>query len=329
MKINRTDMPSTNKPKRLHPGPGLWVAGVAACVLLGGTGLTLLGATTMLEPAQQVAAEPALPVQSVMGQSDDQVLFYPWPLYESALTLENCPLGDPLDYYSPLVYPFTSLGVPLSGPVKARQLILATKIHSSQDFYMFLKDYPAELDSHTQVELSMALAYEPTGKQSISYLWQPTEQQEIYPGQADAALTRVKEDLYDYLVLAATDEKSLHEATAAGRYAWPQDNQLVAALRAGEESKFLMFDFVPDALYSLQQYVQVGWDFAYAIAPQGDLFELTLDEFLDQQNSYGTYTVQLITAPRQILVLFTMNEYTLGVYYDIQLGRYSGVGYAN
>lgn len=329
MKINRTDMPTANKPKRLRPGPSLWVAGAAACVLLGGTGLTLLGATAMLEPVQQIAAEAALPVQSVMGQSGDDVLFYPWPLYEGALTLENCPLGETLDYFSSLAYPFTAFGVPLSGPVEARQFMLATKVHYSQDFYMFLSDYPVELDSRTPVQLSMALASEAMGKQSVSYLWQPAQQDELSQEQVDAALTRVKEDLHDYLVLAATNKEMLRSAADLGEFAWPKDNQLVNALRAGEETDFLFFDFVPNALYSLQQYVQVGWDFAYAIAPQNDPFALTLDDFLDQQNAYGTYAVQLITTPRQILVLFTINEYTLGVYYDIQMGRYSGVGYAN
>ena len=51
------------------------------------------------------------------------------------------------------------------------------------------------------------------------------------------------------------------------------------------------------------------------------------DEIIGDQVTANPYTIQLITTPQQIVILFDLgNSSTLGIYYDIQLERYSGCG---
>ena len=51
------------------------------------------------------------------------------------------------------------------------------------------------------------------------------------------------------------------------------------------------------------------------------------EELLESVNNSGGASIQLVSAPSQIIVLFTSSiGITLGVYYDIQLERYSGLG---
>ena len=62
---------------------------------------------------------------------------------------------------------------------------------------------------------------------------------------------------------------------------------------------------------------------------QEDELPYVLEELLAM--GQGEYVdIQFISTPRQIVLLFQTNSGTsIGVYYDIQLGRYSGLGMSN
>lgn len=57
--------------------------------------------------------------------------------------------------------------------------------------------------------------------------------------------------------------------------------------------------------------------------------QVELEEFLAEAERKGLYSVQLITTPGEVVVLLGQNETVFGLYYDIQLGRYSGIGMQN
>ena len=58
--------------------------------------------------------------------------------------------------------------------------------------------------------------------------------------------------------------------------------------------------------------------------PEQDLSALSLEELL---NLGFDVDVQLISTPRQVVVLFSWPGFwTFGIYYDVQLERYSGFG---
>lgn len=63
---------------------------------------------------------------------------------------------------------------------------------------------------------------------------------------------------------------------------------------------------------------------------QSDLTEkirqVELETFLAEAEKKGLYSVQLIATPGEIVVLLNQNRTVFGIYYDIQLGRYSGLG---
>ena len=53
----------------------------------------------------------------------------------------------------------------------------------------------------------------------------------------------------------------------------------------------------------------------------------SIDEFLSAVERIMDWSIQIITTQQQILVLFTRpGGAVFGIYYDIQLGCYSGIG---
>ena len=54
----------------------------------------------------------------------------------------------------------------------------------------------------------------------------------------------------------------------------------------------------------------------------------TLEELLEQGDP-GPVEFQFISTPRQVVLLFNWSIMTFGVYYDVQLERYSGFGISN
>ena len=63
----------------------------------------------------------------------------------------------------------------------------------------------------------------------------------------------------------------------------------------------------------------------YPAPPTQGLESLSLEELLALGK--GDVDVQLISTPRQVVVLLSrQGQWTLGIYYDVQLERYSGFG---
>lgn len=345
------------RKSRRPRGQGRFLAAAAGILLMGAltAGLAARAVVAPREGARTSQPTPAIP--TVLGQTADELLFPPWNIYDS-LTL-----GETAPYYQVFTpYYFGLLGVQL-GQDAPRALPeamvgnLGSNDHSLRAPYcLFLRDYPALLGSGEPVLLQYGEMRNPDdlnsayGRNSLSFLVEPAAPRTLTEAEQTAAQERVRQDLKTYLMLGepvdfapllaglmgannyyAQDLEDWYNYAPAdknGRQGYPGESELLA--RVNEEA---LMDLPLCDAYSLNNRLlnlayafAVGRDFARAISPKGDPANLAIEAFIDAQNEYDIYTIQLVTTPTQVVVLLGLNDTLTGIYYDIQLARYSGVG---
>lgn len=315
--------------------------------LLSAVGILLLGAFAARTAANMVVAPRSgetvsagvVSVPSVLGQSAGEALFYPWPLYE---TQELRPLPDlVLDNYASVFGTMEALGVSYDAQAMRDSMLWNAdneNFYSQVNVQLFLKDFPAVLmDSPEPVTLDFA--YSPSGYRSISYLVRPQDGQEPVEEQQEAALERVKADLAELWVMFwCTDwpENDLAQLISGFKNYYDQANDLsefstpmeslFRVLRNASLSLFRDFYQVVDR-YPILKPDSTAWE-----REQEDPITVPpLEDVLAWLERANICTVQLISTPRQIVVLISFNlnakdGRVFGIYYDIQMQRYSGFG---
>ncbi|MGM9606333.1 MAG: hypothetical protein ACI3XJ_02390 [Oscillospiraceae bacterium] len=293
---------------------------ITVFILLVGALTAGLAARAVVTPRMgETISAGVLSVPSVLGQTAEEVLFYPWPMYETQtlfplsedyrdleLQTENSRLFLLLGAYGSLgiSYDYETLLGSLLWNVGDKDD--PTQINSQ----LFLKDFPAILyESQTPVILDFALSE--TAPSSVSYLVRPLETHELTEEQQQAALLKVKSDLAKCLLSLDRTESDLAEL-----------------------------------LFSFSEHYE-GWKITEFFSPLEQLYELlhsqygsvqdaelenasdypSLEDILAERGTSGPCTIQLITTPQQIVILFNLDNGSIfGTYYDVQLERYSGFG---
>lgn len=310
----------------------------AAAILLVGAVAVGLAARAVVSPrVGEVRSAGVVAIPTVLGQTAEEVLFYPWSMYDTQplrhLTGDELPFLFEMDDWAAGMagivssneklahWPFLLLdGFRLILPVdfSPDEMLSALEwnindqgISPSYGTHVFLKDFPTtaclgEEGTETPVTLSFAMG---TGLEtSVSFLMKPALARDLTGEDQDDALERVEEDLRLLLLPANPFNSGLYWLLQAFHYysdwtgAIPMDP----------------FDlFVIDRL-TLTEWLDAALE---------DPYEAPMEEFLSAVEQSGLWNIQIITTQQQIVVLFTENSGAVfGAYYDIQLGCYSGIG---
>lgn len=338
---------------------------LSLCILLTGALAAGFAARAVVSPqVGETFSAGVLNVPSVLGQTAEEVLFHPWSLYETEplisvaeyyqrLLAEEAgydadpTIDAPATGVNPTDAPAASAG-PIAGTQQYEQFsaeFVAAREQFSAHYLvpfemldavvdeqaafdnllcngngtrvrslLFLKDLPAR--SPEGVPLSLSFAYSDSSPTAITYLVRPGEPQSPTEAEQAAALERVKADLLALL----TDPGRLTNPVLLDQ----PDNDAGMLALLGEYFGFAETNglyFWPGQ--TLLHYLLFYKDY-FNESPEPS----TLDQLLVNLENYGV-SLQLISTPEQIVVLFTLEtDAMVGVYYDIQLGRYSGFGFS-
>ncbi len=299
-------------------GKNILFALLAACILLAGALAAGLSTRAVVEPqVGQVMSAGALNVPTVLGHTAEEVLFYPWPMYD-AQTLY--PLTDDIvdaEVFRLMLEPARAMG---AGDIDIDAALETGRTNFDPDTLrppsglsaqLFLKDQSAGTDpAGTPVDLSFAISEDSIDNNSISYLVRPARQRELSEQQQAQALTVVEADLQS-LLLQQWEENGLTQVVS-DFYSAMSESYLGGV---GVSNTFELF-------FTENQY------YAQIISEDAELpsSEMSNSELKQLLSDTGCST-QIISTPQQIVVLFTLSDgHLVGVYYDIQLERYSGIG---
>lgn len=333
----------------------------AAAILLVGAIAAGLAAQSVVSPRTgEIHSAGVLNIPTVLGQTAEEVLFYPWSMYDTqslrhftenelldvmglncfGATMEEVHLllseidgniGD-IDLASETLLPLFDnfhLFMPLS--FQWADLIDTLEVNLGESgrspaagTQLFLKDFPATaaLDSQVPVTLNFALNAG-SNKESISFLIRPAQPRTLTEKEQAAALERVENDLrlfllYDHMFTVEAEPGSNLSSKMADTPSSSEMRQLVQFFCEQNTNLSQHMIQLNSTLFNLQYY----------FAELADLSPLTpIDEFLTAVEASTGWSIQIITTQQQIVVLFTSdNGYVFGIYYDIQLGYYSGIG---
>ncbi len=336
---------------------------LAAGILLAGALAALIAAWAVTAPrAGELIERETPPLPTVLGQTAEEVWFAPWPLYD---ILERGKAADSFAELSQwnefFPYYFAQMGVRL--PTEAAERIPQRMELTLTDTgpgpggepdNIFLRDYPAALQNGAPVLLQFAAC-----NGSLSFLMQPAEPQPQNGERQAAALGQVRRDLEGYLVrgepaafapllsnLVGVEYcASVETGDGSDALDWGEA-MLLAPVNTAAMLDIPLVDWytVGDRVYQLAFSIGQGRTLALGgaegmevrsapddlpsgeEAAPGDAGWPALEEFLAAVNEKGLYSVQLITTPGQVVVVLETSSAIFGIYYDIQLERYSGVG---
>ena len=314
----------------------------ALAILLAGALAAGYAARTVVAPRTgEAVSAGVVPIPSVLGQTADEVLFYPWPLYETVtfeppsslfeLEGEEQAVQEMADSFSHRFFaPLSLFGVELDELAAFKNTQYAF-ISRTQSALTFLKDFPVQAGDG--MPLAFSFAYSDWDPFSISYLVRPQNRETITEEQREQALERVRADLWELLtsweLLAAVvnsnaewDDALFVEVQSSyimlSGEAAPIDNGM-AALLAGYYTLSQERSLDASPLSFIWESLRMIFDL------YGFSVETPLDDVLAALDETGTQ-VQLVSTPDQVIALFTCGTTMVGVYYDVQLGRYSGIG---
>lgn len=310
-----------DKPKHtLLPFVGLMIL-----ILLSGGAAVGFAAYMVAAPQTQVTVEvdtPTLP--SFIGQSVDEVVFYPWNRYDPENFTSQI-LGDDVGITNWYIHHLTDGATQLLG--------LSLDAFDIQNALMdydvcYWKDRPAVTADGQSVLLDVSYGKD---NRDLGMTWVARSTGELPTRvQKEAALDKVRQDvcdlfapqedpgdlsqillvLYEYLYQFANSFPSLEEYPGSDLDGLPREWYAAGIM-----------DTVFSPIYALAatDWLQPG------LSTQQQLDVLsTAAQNLD-------YHIQLVTTQRQVVVLLTQSYpttgdwYTLAVYYDVGLGQYSGL----
>lgn len=313
------------------------------CILLVSILTTGLAIHAVVAPRTgKTISVGVLSIPSVLGQTAEDVLFDPWPMYETQ-TLFPFPEGyrdfvlqRENDRLSLLLDACGLLGISYDDETMMESL--SWNVDQNQDpnqLQLFLKEFSTTIDDNqTPVVLDFALSQ--TSPSSVNYLVWPPEtlkitETEVY--QNKTARSSISYVVRPLETRQLTDEQ---RQTALSNV----KSDLVKSMRSTNRSE----NGLAKLLFSFSDYFE-RWNIEEFFLPLEQLHlpfsshsvqnvELELtdtyqspEEIIEDQVTSSPYTIQLITTPKQIVILFDLgNSSTLGIYYDIQLERYSGFG---
>lgn len=310
---------------------------LALVILLSGAALSGLVAWKVVTPPnRETVSAGVLSVPSVLGQTADEVLFFPWPVYDmqplspiSEDELAKYEIGDPFTAITAM----EALGAEfdLEQLVRAQQVSSGKHLAYGGTWLRYVKDFPATLGDEPVLLNYAQSFYNPA---AVSWLMRPAAEAELSERQQQEALDKVRDDLaaliwyemiepdrnYSGDLIVFLERFTILQDSGLMFYEWLQEwiGLMYYQYNGGMETSFAEHP-------GLTPFRDERWP---ASAPEPWIAETPygLEEILAM--GQGEFVdVQFISTPRQIVALFTLDSgRIIGVYYDIQLECYSGLG---
>lgn len=303
----------------------------ALAILLAGALGAGLAARAVAAPRAGVAVNAGVvSIPSALGQTADEVLFYPWSRYDGQ-SLVPMPEEVQKSIASEIDHALQNDTISTIAAMDALEAdydlnsLLKNLTWNQSELetadMIFLKDFPAALGDGTPVLLSYALSFD--HPLSVSWLMTPQAAADPSEERRQAALDKVKDDLAGMLWAVLRPDRNF-------------TNDMAAFLQNFDQSFLsLNLDYLHERLEVTLAQVCDHISFSYYQELPGEVAgdgsELPSQppptEELLERASGGSGQIQLISTQDQIVALLTSDTgIMLGVYYDIQLGRYSGLG---
>ena len=249
-------------------------------------------ARTVVSPQTgEVVSAGVVSIPSVLGQTAEEMLFYPWSLYETApLTsfLEGEGEAQGAESFSNrYLAPFSLFDVELDG-LAAYHAAQYALINRNTEFVMFLKDFPVRTEEGTSLVIHFASSAPDGGANtSISYLVRPQNPEVITMEQQEQALERVKADLRELLTVPELLDSTVGEQVERdAAYEMFQNDELSYITPSGE-----LLPIDNDMAKLLADYHILSWNRSLNDAPlsfvwqglemAGNLYGFTLETPLD------------------------------------------------
>lgn len=311
----------------------------SVCILLAGALAAGLAARAVVlpRPGETISAG-ALSVPTVLGQTAEEVLFYPWPVYDmqtlvpiSEEDLEKYDQGYSFDRFAAITA-IKALGAEfdMEKLVRSQYVCDGKGLGSRHVELRYVKDFPAALGD---VPVLLNYAQSSYDSSAVSWLMQPAQEEELSEEQQQEALDKVRNDLagliwcimepdrnYSNDLMVFLEDFNMLEDSALMFYEWL--TEWISLMYYQFSGSFEVPAEVWDAGSVI---IEAGGDYEHEPQtereeppPLEELLAMGQGEFVD---------IQFISTPRQIVLLFQLDSATtIGVYYDIQLRCYSGLG---
>ena len=339
-----------------------FILSTAAILLAGAAAAGLIAHAVVAPQMGKIQSAGVVTIPTVLGQTAEEVLFYPWSMYDTQplhrltedellhilglevlgatmeevnqVLLEADDINDAGNGTILLLFTNFELIMPLS--IQWDSLITALEWNLDKGGgapaagpQMFLKDFPALARREDQVPVTLSFAT--GGDGSLSFLIRPARAGTLTGEEQAAALEQVANDLLALFSAAAyaaempgSETGELSDENAGIDYAAGLAlRRLIQTFfdynyRSGIDSVKPISDFLADRFWMADNMALIAPE---AFGPD------SIDEFLSAVETAIGWNIQIVTTQQQILVLFTQSGGAVfGVYYDIQLGCYSGIG---
>lgn len=321
----------------------------AAAILLAGAIAAGLTAHAVVFPrAGEVQSAGVVTIPTVLGQTAEELLFYPWSMYDTQplRRLTDDELLDSLGLdalgatmeevnqvlseadgvndagHGTVLQLFSNFELIMPLSVRWDGLPAALEWNLDEDggapaagTQLFLKDFPALAGREDQVPVTLSFAA--SGDGSLSFLIRPARAGTLAGEEQAAALERVGNDLIG--LFSAGYDAELPDGAAD-----PPGLALRRIIQTFFDYNYrsgFSIEFINDFLDDRFQFAITA-----GIAPE-DFESIAIDELLSIVETAMGWNIQIVATQQQILVLFTQSGGAVfGVYYDIRLGCYSGIG---
>lgn len=298
---------------------------VAALILLAGGTAVTLAARLVVSPQTSQTVEVDTPiVPSVVGQSVDEVVFYPWNLYNPD-TFTSEISGDNEGITNWYIHHMADGAAELLGVS-----LEAWELQDAQMDYdvCYWKDRPAVTTDGQSVLVDVAY-----GKDSrdLGMTWVARSTGEPPTrAQKEAALEKVRQDVCG--LFAPQGERgdlsqmcvTLYEYLYQYTYSFPSLHEFPGAELNGVAREWYALGVMDMVYGTVSSIAATDWLQS----------EQSTQQRLDALSTAAQnmdYHIQLVTTQRQVVVVLTQpfpstgEWYSMAVYYDVGLGQYSGL----
>lgn len=331
---------------------------IVIAILLAGAMTAGFAAYTVVAPktGKVVSAGP-VSIPTVLGQSAEEVLFYPWSMYDTmalrTLTDEELfydmnlfslfpdiqdisDIDDVMEMFDEypelfdkymesdqLYYGLHSFLPELS--YSHNDLIHSLMCNDMQKLgysgfqFLFLKDFPAVL-KESNVPVTMNMSFSNDMRIAFSFLLKPQNPEEIAEEDLLHAKEKVEQDLRDLFLQGTAHEPEPKESKS--KSATKKENLPVPSFESELAGVLNGFGEIDPVSNFLNDTVLIT-DMIYQMWPDPE--QVPMNQLLGAIPSTG-WSIQMIDTQQQIVLQFSYMGAVFGLYYDVQLGMYSGFG---
>ena len=299
-----------------------WLFGVCAALILlaGGTAVGFAARLVIAPQAGDMVEVDTPSIPSILGQSVDEVMFYPWNVYDKEQFDSNS--GESIDPENWEWYQANLVQVP--------QLLGFSGMEHSVDkgqmgvYNAYWKDCPVTTEHGQPALLDVAFGQ---NYQDFGMTWVARSTGEPPTrAQKDAAIEAVQQDICR---MFTTDQDTKLEQLLF--QVWSHLEVTAYELEATAEIQQLPFSYIWHAQATMNEVLSPIDQVQGLVSVSSDADTQVQLEAISSAAQQIDYHVQLVTTQRQVVLVMTSVDsssdtwWSVGVYYDMVLEQYSGI----